>query len=105
MVTNAWLVYALVVSLLSALIGGYVCQLVGQCSRTVVLFAFIVLVFGVGQAFANTKKPVVSLSHDQVAAMSAMDRAGLARQPNWFAWILPMMAFSGILMGGRLRGS
>lgn len=104
-VTNNWIIYTLILSLAAAVVGGYVCKVIGRCDKIVTLFAVIAMAVGIGGAVANQKKPEPTLAREQIVAMTMMEKSEHLRQPNWYAWTLPFVALGGIVAGGRLRKS
>jgi len=102
-VTNNWIIYTLILSLIAALAGGYVCKLIGKCNKIVMLLAIIAMAVGIGGAVANHSRPAPDFSREKLAAMTMMEKGEHARQPDWYAWTLPFVALVGIVAGGLLR--
>lgn len=102
-VTNNWIIYTLILSLAAAIAGGFACKMIGRCDKVVLLFAVIAMAVGIGSAVVNAKKPVSTLTREQLATMTMMQKGEHARQPDWYSWTLPFVALVGIVVGGRLR--
>jgi hypothetical protein len=97
-VAPAWLAYTLVLSLIAAAVGGWVCRRVARSHRPVIGLAVLVLAVGVGSALVNRARPEPESSAADVAT-----RLQQARQPDWYAFTLPVLGAAGVLLGGRVR--
>lgn len=101
-VSTGWLVYTIVLSFLAAVAGGLVCVLIARNYQPVVVFAAIVLAYGMYEAYRNGQRERPNKTAAEVAAMSMMDKAQMSVQPAAYAWSLPFIAAVGVLIGGRV---
>jgi hypothetical protein len=100
-VSGLWLVTSLVLGLLAAVAGGYVCAAVSRRDLAPVILAGVVLVFGMIAAFqaltASGEGPARAGDVPNLAA------AAQARTPPWVALLNPLVGAAGVLAGARLR--
>ena len=103
-VSALWLALSLTLSLVAAILGGFVCARIGQSSGAVRSLAIIVVILGVigaWPALDPAKDPRPSVRTGDVPNMEAMMNA---RQPPWVALSLPIIGAVGILIGAaRVR--
>jgi hypothetical protein len=102
-VTPGWLIYTTLLSFATAIVGGWVCRRIARSHRPVQFFAALVFVIGMASAIQNNAKPVPTLTADELNAMPQMERMQHTRQPDWFAFTIPVLAAAGILVGGSRR--
>jgi len=100
-VTIEWIVFTLVAGFISAIVGGFVAAWIGK-RRAAYATAIVAFVLGMGGAVDNLKKERPAES-DSPAGMTTMERGNKAVQPNWYAFTLPILGATGIVIGGRLR--
>jgi len=100
-----WLAYTLVLSLGAALAGGWVCRRLARARGPVIALAGLALAIGIGSAVHNAGRPAPTVSAEELAAMAPAEQLQHARQPDWYAFTLPALAASGILLGARSAGS
>ncbi len=84
-VTTGWMILSVVVSVAAALCGGFVAGVIAKdpANKPVAVLAGIVFVLG---------------------ALSALGSFGeTPGQPTWYAFALPFIGGSGVLIGGSLR--
>jgi hypothetical protein len=97
-----WILISVVLGLIAAIIGGYVCALIAKSSRATQVLAGIVLVLGLLVAIpaltANDIRP--NVRPKQVPNIQAMQNA---RTPKWFALLNPIVSAVGILVGAGIR--
>lgn len=98
----AWLAYGIGLSLVAAALGGLVVRKLTGPSPARPVFALAALVVVFGLAFAamaqfgpppDTSKPV--------AEMTQKEKMDNARQPLWYAYMLPLVCAAGVVLGGR----
>lgn len=103
-VSGLWLAASMILGLVAAVAGGYVCAVVGRSARAPLALAVVVLVIGFGLAFTNSGAPdadTPEVRADDVGNFEAMQSA---RQPTWLTMVNPVIGAIGVLIGGRLRG-
>jgi hypothetical protein len=96
-----WLVSMLLVSLVAALIGGYVCAAISGGGKAPLGLAIVLLVLGLlGSVMViMSPKPVLVRAPD-VAMMEAMQNA---RQPVWHLLIGPFLQAIFVMIGARVK--
>ena len=97
-VTRAWTLGSVVIGLLAAVVGGFVCGKVAGDDRGVLMLVVLVVVLGVANALFQA--PVAGAVRPDGVAM--LDAAGLAREPRWVSWLNPVLGLVGALLGARL---
>ncbi|UCC84847.1 MAG: hypothetical protein JSW46_07995 [Gemmatimonadota bacterium] len=100
-VSAVCIVMSIVVGLLAAMLGGFVCSAVAKRATPPKVLAAIVLVLGLGLA-------IPELSGDQVPAerpaeVSMTEANTNAEQPVWLALLNPLIGAVGVLAGARLK--
>jgi hypothetical protein len=103
-----WCLIAVVLTMLGAVIGGWVCAKVARKRGAVTFLAGLLVVFGLISAFRNLAKP------ENAEARATLDRAATfeqkmaqvekLREPNWFAFVVPVLGGVGVMLGGRKAG-
>jgi hypothetical protein len=103
-VSPAWIVISVVVGLLAAIAGGYVCAMITKGPKGPQILAIVVVVLGVLLAL-----PVLFGAGDATGPMPRPDTVGLfeamqyAKQPVWLAFLNPLLGAFGVVVGARLR--
>ena len=103
-VTTGWLAMATVVNLVAACLGGWIASVIAKekSPTAVKVLAGIVLVLGLLLALVNlrSERPTPS---KPIAELTSSEAAQFATQPNWYNFIIPLIGFAGVLLGGRGR--
>jgi len=102
-VTSTWIVVSVVVGLVGAIAGGYVCALVAKDPRGPKALVGVVVVLGILFAIpvlTGGGPAVLGPRPDAVSMMDAMQRA---QQPAWVALLNPILGAIGVLVGARVR--
>jgi len=101
--SSIWLAISLIVSLLAAVAGGWLCAKLACNKNMVYVLAAIIIVLGLISAF-----PVLSAKDsDQnlvrsgpVSNLEAMQKA---KQPLWIVLVNPILSAAGVVLGGRRK--
>ena len=109
-VTVGWILVSLPLSLVAAVFGGWMAAHVGRSERAVKALAGLVLVLGFLSAALQINKPGLS-ADEQAAVLEKVEQGEMgnlavgqyARQPAWFALLLPLVGAGGVFVGGNLR--
>src|SRR5262249_51056756 len=102
-VSTLWMAVMLVVSIVSAIAGGYVCAAIAKRKGAVTALIVVVLVLGL----LNMIPAMTAASTPEVrtADVSNMEAMMKGREPTWFVLLLPIIGAVGVWVGGRhLRG-
>ncbi len=98
-----WIVLSIVIGVVAAVAGGYVCAAIAKDPRGPKYLVGVVLVLGIvfalpvltgGGEVATTARP------DTVPMFDAMSNA---KQPAWVALLNPILGVIGVLIGARLH--
>ena len=105
-ISSSWIMLTIVVGLLAAIIGGLVSALIGKGTKAPWILAVLVLVLGVIIAvFEMQGRPAdlteVIREHTVTSSEALQNR----KQPTWIAFLNPVIGFTGVLAGARLRKS
>lgn len=101
-VTPVWLVVNISLSFVGAVVGGWFAVWIGQARKASLILAALVVVLGLAMAFLQPS-PKTILTAEEIAELSPMEASSHARQPEWYAFLLPALGAAGIIVGGRLR--
>ena len=95
-----WIVGALVIGLISAVIGGYVAALIGKSDAVKIMAGIVVLIGIIVFVHLSRETSAVETRTVDLPVMEAMFKA---REPLWFASINPLLVVMGVFAGGALR--
>ncbi|NNG17234.1 MAG: hypothetical protein HKM89_12210 [Gemmatimonadales bacterium] len=102
-VSAGWIVGSIIVGLVAAIIGGYVCALVAKDPRgpkaLVVVVVILGIVFAIPVLTSGAEAPTIA----RTETISMMDAMQNAQQPVWIALLNPILGAIGVLIGARLR--
>lgn len=102
-VSMLWIVVSLVLSLLAAIFGGYVCKMIAKNDMAVKILAGIALVLGLFLAISQMMAaPTDVLRPADVPVMEAMM---LSIQPAWVGFVVTMLHVGGVFVGSGLKRS
>lgn len=106
-VTPGWLIYALILGLVAAMVGGAVTAKIARsmCLPALLIFAAIAFVVGLVSAAANLqrpKPPTGEAAEQKVAKMTTAERVTESVQPIGYSFALPFVGAAGIIAGGLL---
>lgn len=100
-VTITWILLSLLLNIIAAVIGGYVCTLISKDKKTTYVFAAIVFVLGIVLAIPQLSKTegTSKIREGNVSNMQAMKDA---KQPVSTLFLNPILGAVGILAGTKL---
>jgi hypothetical protein len=101
-VTLPFMVFTLAMGGVAAVLGGFVAARVAgrRAWRALLALVAIVFVIGVMSAVHRLFRVPPTVSAEEVARMTPMEKAVIGRQPAWYAFLLPFLGSGGILAGG-----
>ena len=102
-VSDMWLIFSLLLSIVAALLGGYVCILISKNQQAALVLAGIVLVVGLAMAIPVLTTPDTESIMERSGEVSSMDAMSMARQPAWITLINPVIGGIGVFLGARLK--
>lgn len=102
-VSLLWIVISVALSLLAAVLGGYLCAWIAKSRKAPAALAGLVVVFSLAMCVpvlmkADSEPPAARSG--EVGNLDAMQKA---KQPAWVMLLNPFIGAAGILVGGRLR--
>lgn len=100
-VTIMWVILSLLLSIIAAVIGGYVCTFISKDKKTTYVFAAIVFVLGIVLAIPQLSKTeeTSKIREGNVSNMQAMKDA---KQPVSTLFLNPILGAVGIFAGSKL---
>ena len=96
-VTSLWLMGSLILNFIAAWVGGKVCAIIAGRPSAVKTLAVVVLVLGILSAVNGDATRLTSRTGDASVREAIVN----AKEPTWFALLLPVIAVVGVLAGGR----
>lgn len=104
-ISTTWMIMAIVVGLVAAMIGGAVCAAIAaKGSKAAMVLAGFVLVFGLalaGRQLAATPEDMPTVREGDVTMFEAMENS---QEPTAMLFGNAMIGFVGVLIGARLTG-
>lgn len=97
-VTGMWVAVSLVISVGVALLGGQVAARVGKRVEAVAGLAMVLLLLGFLSAWMGLQQAAPEVVDP--GTLGVFEAARYARQPVWFAWLVPLIGAGFVLLGG-----
>lgn len=99
-VSPLWMVVMVLVSLVAAIVGGWVCAAVARSDAAPLVLAVLILVLGIAMALPGVlgEPPAVGPRTGDVGNMQAMTKA---QTPQWLTLLNPFIGAFGALLGAR----
>lgn len=98
-VSTLWLVISTVISLCSAIAGGYVCAAIGRSHRACRVLALIVAVLSIVFCLPKMHENF----HVRAGEVPTLQAMQLAQVPAWMHVLNPVIGAAGVLLGARMR--
>ncbi|HQF88393.1 MAG TPA: hypothetical protein PLN26_14300 [Acidobacteriota bacterium] len=102
-VSTLWIAVSVVLSVVAAVVGGWVCARIGRRRAAVIALVAVVVVLGLAVAameFTHSGERVPAARSGKVSNFDAMQ---LAQQPTWLTLLNPLLGAAGVLLGARIR--
>lgn len=102
--TLLWIAIWAVISLVSAIVGGWTCARIARSRRTAGVLMGVVLAFGALQVIGTVAKPAPT-GEDAVrpTPTAFSDAMSKARAPVWVAIVTPVLGAAGVWVGSGLN--
>lgn len=103
-VSTLWLLTSFLLSIVAAVVGGYICAAIARGGRAPVALAVLVIVLGVLAAVPALR--AANGGRDRLtrpAEVSNMEAMQNAVTPGWVALLNPFLGAAGVIFGARLR--
>ena len=101
-VSGIWIVISIVLGLVGAILGGWVCVTISRDKKAAMVLAGFVLVLGIAMAVAtlSDSETRTMVRTGEVAMMDAMQSA---HQPSWLAFLNPLLGAVGVMFGSCMK--
>lgn len=100
--STGWIAGALVLSLIAAIIGGWVAARIARSSRAALALAGLILVLGLVSAFMTQGVTRALPEGRTIESLSVLEAAQYTSQPGWYNFLIPFIGAAGALAGGTL---
>jgi len=102
-VSTVWLALTLIISLLGAVITGFVCHAISHSWRTCQVLALIVLVFTSISCFIQLRRINPDAPNIRAGEVGYFDAMKLGVPPRWLPFVNPIVGCAGVLIGARMK--
>ena len=102
-VSIAWLAVTLIVSLLTAMIAGYVCHSISHSWRTCQVLALIVLMFTSISCIVQLRHINPDAPNIRAGDVGYFDAMKLGVPPRWLPFVNPIVGCMGVLIGAGMK--
>lgn len=107
-ISTGWTLVMLVLSLIGAVLGGWVASIIGRGPRAAVVLAVVILVLGFAMAIYSQTlnreaEGLQALAGRSPADIPMLEATSVAVPPAWYEFLLPLVGAAGAVYGGRLR--
>ena len=102
-VSTLWIGLTIILSVLGAMIGGYICAAISKSKRTSQVFAFIVFLAGLLACIPAIKRNP-DAPNVRAGEISNFEALQLEVSPMWVHLVTPALSAAGVLLGARMKG-
>lgn len=102
-VSNTWLALTLVVSLLGAVIAGYLCHAISRSWRTCQALALIVLMSTSISCIVQLRRINPDAPNIRAGDVGYFDAMKLGVPPRWLPFVNPIVGCMGVLIGAGMK--
>ena len=103
-VSFAWIVASVVVGIVAAVLGGYLCALIAKNPNGTKALIAVVVVLGLVMALPVLFGAVEVAAGPRPDTVPMLDAMQNAQQPTWVALLNPLLGAVGVWIGAGLRG-
>jgi magnesium-transporting ATPase (P-type) len=101
-VSAAWIVTSIVLSIVAAVAGGYVCAVIARSVKPARILAVVVVVLGLAMAIPALTEGETAPG-PRTAEVGTLEAAQYAQQPDWLTLLNPLLGALGVLLGAGLH--
>jgi hypothetical protein len=101
--STKWLVIALAVNFIVAVIGGLICAAIAKGGKAPLALAAVVFVLGLLLAIPSLMAQKARGNEVRVGEVPMTEAMQKAKEPTWFPFTFPFVGAFGVLIGGRLK--
>lgn len=102
-VSTLWIIGSIILSIIAALLGGWVCALISKNQKAGMVLAAIVLVLGIIFAIPALNASEEEMNKVREGSVSNMDAMQNAKQPPVSALLNPLIGAVGVFIGSRFK--
>ena len=102
-VSLTWIFSSIVLSLIAAVIGGFICQLIAKNRNAAIVLAGIVFILGIATAVPTLTTPSEYAHQPREGSVGNMDAMQRAQQPPFILILNPIIGAIGVYFGSRLK--
>ena len=102
-VSAVWLIASLILGLIAAVIGGYVCVMIAKEQKTAYILAGIVLVLGILFALPGLSVSDEEMNKVREGNVPNMEAMQNAKQPPLVLILNPIIGAVGVILGSRMK--
>lgn len=98
-ISTLWLAISTLISICSAILGGYVCAAISRSMRACQVLALIVLFLGIVLCLPKMHED----PHVRAGEVPTLQVMQLAQMPVWMHVLTPVLGAVGVLLGARMK--
>lgn len=102
-VSLTWIFSSIILSLVAAVVGGFVCQLIAKNRNTSIVLAGIVFILGIAAALPTLTNPSEYAHQPREGTVGNFDAMQRAQQPPSILILNPIIGAVGVYFGSRLK--
>ena len=102
-VSTVWVVLTLIISLLGAVVAGYICLSISHSWRTCQVLALLVLMFTSISCIVQLRRINPDAPNIRAGEVGYYDAMKLGVPPRWLPFVNPIVGCMGVLIGARLK--
>ena len=101
--SNRWIAIALVMTFITAIIGGLICAAIAKGGKAPVALAVVIIVLGWTMGIFEIRKHDANAGLVRPAEVPIAEAAQKAYWPNWVPFAFPIGGAIGVLIGSKLK--
>ena len=102
-ISNAWLGLTITISLLSAMLAGFLCAVISKSWRTCQLLAFVAFFVTSISCVLQVRRTNPDAPNTRAGEVEYFDAMNLAVAPRWLTFINPLVSGIGVFLGAALK--
>lgn len=102
-VSTLWIIVSFILSIVAAVVGGFVCSIISKNAKAPLILAVVVLVLGFAMAIPELTHDDSTTPTVRTGDISLTDAMSKSKQPDWITIITPLIGAAGVVWGGRLK--
>lgn len=102
-VSTTWLIGSILLGIISALFGGWICTIIAKNQKAGMILAGIVLVLGIVFALPALNVPEAEMNKVREGTVTNLEAMQNAKQPPLAVLLNPLMGAVGVFIGTKLK--